>query len=185
LAQGALSTSPPKAAGSSTYVYNPADGKGYNPFGAGESQDQRVELGSRVSYLAGALAKDTEVTGPITMRLYAKTTSADTDFVVKLIDVAPDNGAWTMVPTNGYLKGTFRGYQGDYRSQSDIPTGQIVAYDVQFYPTSWMFRKGHRIGISIASGDLGEIYPNPNPAKVTVVHSPKYPTAITLPVIPS
>jgi putative CocE/NonD family hydrolase len=167
-------------------VYNPADGKGYNPFGAGESQDQRIEVGSRVTYLGGEVAKDTEVTGPITMRLYAKTTSRDTDFVVKLVDIAPGaNGKWTQVPTDGYLKGTFRTYKNDYRTQSDIPKGKVVAYDIQFYPTSWMFKKGHRIGVAIASGDLGEIYPNPNPAVVTVLYSAQYPSAIRLPVIPS
>jgi putative CocE/NonD family hydrolase len=184
LAAGGLSTAPPKAAGSASYFYTPTDGKGYNPFGAGETEDQRIEQGARVSFLGGQVAKDTEVTGPITMRLYAKTTSSDTDFVVKLLDIAPNNGSWTMVPTNGYLKGTFRSYKGDYRSQSDIPKGKVVAYDIQFYPTSWMFKKGHRIGIAIASGDVGEIYPNPNPAYVTVMHSAKYPSAIRLPIIP-
>jgi putative CocE/NonD family hydrolase len=180
---GSLSMTPPKTTGSSTYAYTPADGKGYNPFGAGESQDQRVEVGTRVSYLGGAVSKDTEVTGPITMKLFAKTTASDTDFAVKLLDVAPD-GTSTMVRTNGYLKGTFRGYENDYRTQKDIPTGEVVEYHIQFYPTSWMFKKGHRIGLAIASGDLGEIYPNPNPAVIEVEHSPKYPSEITLPVIP-
>jgi putative CocE/NonD family hydrolase len=136
-----------------------------------------------VSFLGDPVAKDTEVTGPITMRLYAKTTSSDTDFVVKLLDVAPD-GTSTQVRTDGYLNGKFRGYQRDYRTESPIPTGKVVAYDVAFYPTSWMFKKGHRIGLAVASGDLGEIYPNPNPAVVEIEHSPQYPSAVTLPVIP-
>jgi putative CocE/NonD family hydrolase len=181
--QGSLAMAPPKTEGSSTYVYNPADGKGYNPFGAGEDNDQRTEIGSRVSYLGKAVAKDTEITGPITMRLFAKTTATDTDFVVKVLDVAPD-GTSTMVRTDGYLKGTFRGYEGDYRKQWDIPPGEVVEYHVQFYPTSWMFKKGHQIGVAIASADAGEIYPNPNPAVIDIVHSPKYPSAITLPIIP-
>lgn len=185
MAAGALSLTPPTAEGSSQYVYTPTDGKGYNPFGAGESQDQRLEVGGRVSYLGEPLAEDTEVTGPITMKLFATTTATDTDFVVKLLDIAPDGGSWTHVPTNGYLKGTFRGYEGDYRTQSDIPPGEIVEYHIKFYPTSWQFKAGHRIGISISSGDLGEIYPNPNPAQVQIVHSPEHPSAITLPIIPS
>jgi putative CocE/NonD family hydrolase len=183
LATGSLTLTRPKTDGSSTYVYTPTDGKGYNPFGAGESGDQRLEAGGRVSYLFDPVAKDTEVTGPITMKLYASTTASDTDFVGKLLDIAPD-GTWTHVPTNGYLKGNFRTYKGDYRTMSDIPINKVVGYDIQFYPTSWMFKKGHRIGLALASGDLGEIYPNPNPAVVTVHYSPKYPSAITLPVIP-
>jgi putative CocE/NonD family hydrolase len=183
LAQGSLTLTPPTEEGSSQYVYTPTDGKGYNPFGAGESNDQRLETGGRVSYLFDPVAEDTEVTGPITMRLYASTTSADTDFVGKLLDVAPD-GTWTHVPTNGYLKSTFRTYKNDYRYQSDTPTGEVVAYDIEFYPTSWGFKKGHRIGLALSSGDLGEIYPNPNPAVVTIHHSPEHPSAITLPVIP-
>jgi putative CocE/NonD family hydrolase len=184
LATGSLTLNPPKAEGSSTYVYTPTDGKGYNPFGAGEQPDQRAEAGaSRVSYLFDPAAKDTEVTGPITMKLYASTTATDTDWVGKLIDVSPD-GTWTHVPTNGYLKGTFRSYKGDYRKQWAIPANEVVGYDIQFYPTSWNFKKGHRIGVALSSGDVGETYPNPNPAVITVHHSPKYPSAITLPVIP-
>jgi putative CocE/NonD family hydrolase len=181
--QGGLALTPPKDEGSSTYVYTPTDGKGYNPFGAGEDNDQRTEVGARVSFLGAPVAKDTEITGPITMRLFAKTTATDTDFVVKVLDVAPD-GTSTMVRTVGYLKGTFRGYEGDYRSQKPIPAGEVVEYHVQFYPTSWMFKKGHQIGVAVTSADVGEIYPNPNPAVIDGVHSPKYPSAITLPVIP-
>jgi hypothetical protein len=47
-----------------------------------------------------------------------------------------------------------------------------------------MFKKGHKIGLAIASGDFGEIYPNPNPAVVEVEYGPKYPSAVTLPIIP-
>jgi hypothetical protein len=183
LAAGSLSLTPPTSEGAADYVYVPADGKDYNPFGAGEALDQRAEIGGRVTFLGDVLTEDTEVTGPITMKLFATTTATDTDWVGKLIDVAPD-GTWTHARTNGYLKSTFRSYTGDYVFQSDTPPGEVVEYDIQFYPTSWMFRAGHRIALSISSADLGEIYPNPNPAQISILYGPEHPSAITLPVIP-
>jgi putative CocE/NonD family hydrolase len=183
LAAGSLSLEPPTEAGSADYVYLPTDGKDWNPFGAGESLDQRVEAGGRVTFVGDVLTEDTEVTGPITMKLFASATATDTDWVGKLLDIAPD-GSQTHARSNGYLKSTFRTYENDYRIQWDTPPGEIVEYDIEFYPTTWMFKEGHRIGLSISSADLVEIYPNPNPAQITVHYGPEHPSAITLPVIP-
>lgn len=170
LAAGSLSRTPPTEAGSASYVYLPTDGKDWNPFGAGESLDQRVEAGGRVTFVGGVLTEDTEVTGPITMKLFATTTADDTDWIAKLIDIAPD-GTQTHARSNGYLKSTFRTYENDYRIKWDTPPGEIVEYDIQFYPTTWLFKQGHRIGVSISSDDLVEIYPNQNPAPEQRLHA--------------
>jgi putative CocE/NonD family hydrolase len=214
LATGGLSSAPPTATAADTYVYDPASGAvaggpyaGFarlhnqsspqnrdplaylDPGGRG---DQRLEQGGRVVYLGAPLTQDTEVTGPITATIYASTTAADTDFVVKLVDVDPDTqvaadeappGYWHFVAP-GYLKGTFRTYKSNYVKATPIPTGQVVKYEIQVWPTSWWFRKGHRIGITLASSDALSAGPNTNPAVVTIHHSPAYPSHITLPIIP-
>jgi putative CocE/NonD family hydrolase len=214
LATGSLSASKPKTAGSDTYVYDPASGAvaggPYAGFARTHNQsnpanrdtlayldpggrgDQRLDPGGRVAYLGEPLTADTEVTGPITATIYASTTAADTDFVVKLLDVDPDGqmsqseappGYWHEVQP-GYLKGTFRSYKSQYRTPTPIPVGEVVRYDIEVWPTSWFFRTGHRIGLTIASSDTLAAGPNTNPAQVTIFHSAQYPSNITLPVIP-
>jgi hypothetical protein len=135
-----------------------------------------------------------EVTGPITATIYASTTSVDTDFVVKLLDVEPNNptsfngktappGYWHEV-SPGYLKGTFRSYKTEYRHPVPIPKDKVVKYEIEIWPASWMFRAGHRVGITISSSDTLAAGPNQHPAHVTIYHSQQYPSAVTLPVIP-
>jgi putative CocE/NonD family hydrolase len=216
LATGSVSTGPPAVAGSDSYVYNPASGAvvggAYSGFARTHNQsnpanrdavayldpggrgDQRLEQGGKVAYLGQPLAQDTEVTGPITATIYASSTAADTDFVVKLLDVEPNDptqvtgphapgGFWHEVQP-GYLKGTFRTYKSGYVSPEPIPVGKVVKYEIEIWPTSWMFHKGHRIGLSVASSDSLAAGPNPNPAQVTIYHSAQYPSHVTLPVIP-
>jgi putative CocE/NonD family hydrolase len=216
-ANGGLSTSVPKSTGSDSYVYDPASGAiaggPYSGFARTHNQsnpanrdtvayvdpggrgDQRLDPAGRVVYLGAPLTKDTEVTGPITATIYASSTAADTDFVVKLLDVEPNDpagfdgkhappGFWHEVQP-GYLKGTYRSYKSGYVKQTPIPVGKVVRYDIEVWPTSWYFRKGHRVGLTISSSDTLAAGPNTNPAQVTIYHSKQYPSRITLPVIPT
>ncbi len=50
--------------------------------------------------------QDTEVTGPVTLDLYAKSSAVDTDFTGKLVDVAPDGTAINL--TEGILRARYR-----------------------------------------------------------------------------
>ncbi|MDQ1695288.1 MAG: uncharacterized protein QOJ03_641 [Frankiaceae bacterium] len=215
-ANGSVSTSRPKTAGSESYVYDPASGAvvggPYSGFARSHNQsdpsnrdtvayvdpggrgDQRLDPAGRVVYLGQPLKRDMEVTGPITATVYASTTAADTDFVVKLLDVEPSDpssfdgkhappGFWHEVQP-GYLKGTYRSYKSGYVKQTPIPVGKVVRYQIEVWPTSWYFRKGHRVGLTISSSDTLAAGPNTNPAQVTIYHSKKYPSEITLPLIP-
>jgi hypothetical protein len=211
-----VSTSRPTKAGSDSYVYNPVSGAvvggPYSGFARAHNQsnpdnrdtvayvdpggrgDQRLDPAGRLVYLGKPLKHNTEVTGPITATLYASTTAADTDFVVKLLDAEPEDGSGfdgTQAPPGfwhevqpGYLKGTYRSYKSGYVKQTPIPVGKVVRYKIEVWPTSWYFKKGHRIGLTISSSDTLAAGPNPNPAQVTIYHSKKYPSRITLPVIP-
>jgi predicted acyl esterase len=92
-------------------------------------------------------------------------------------------GYWHEV-SPGYLKGTYRSYKSGYVKQVPIPVGKVVKFEIEIWPTSWMFRAGHRVGLSIASSDSLGAGPNTNPAMITVYHSRQYPSEITLPIIP-
>ena len=99
---GSLSTEPPSAdssspAASDHYVYDPADPVPTtggplccdSTYLAGGPRDQRqVEKRNDVLvYSAPPFATDTEMTGPVTVQLYVKSSAPDTDFTAKLIDV--------------------------------------------------------------------------------------------------
>ncbi|MDT7548607.1 MAG: uncharacterized protein QOE84_1001, partial [Actinomycetota bacterium] len=155
--------------------------------------DQRLAAGPHAATFAStAVARGQEITGPVTATLYAKTTAADTDFVVKLVDIFPDGsysgsgpqpGYWNLM-TQGNLKGTFRTFHTDYLSQSPIPTDKVVRFDVQLRATGYWLEKGHRLGVIVTSADFPREIANPNPAVVTVLSSHRYPSHVTLPLIP-
>lgn len=215
IVEGGLADQPPATPGANSYNYSPVDGlrNGYTGFSQthnetnpdnrdivgyndpGDRGDQRLENPlSRVVYMSEPVEEDMEITGPITMTLYASTTVDDTDFIVKLIDVFPDEpaesfqsepqpGAWLMIQP-GYLKGTFRSFESDYRRQEPIPVGEVVEYNIALFPASWLVKKGHRIAVAVSSSDFPYVFPNENPADIVVHYSEKYPSHIVLPIIP-
>lgn len=157
-----------------------------NPVGYNDpahSGDQRLEAPNSLSYVSEPLGEDTEVTGVVRALLDAASTSDDTDWVVKLIDVFPDSlqtqgpqpGYWNLV-TTGWLKGTHR---NGHRVAEPIPAGDTITYQIRMVPTSYLFRAGHRIAIQISSADASRSAPNPHPAANTVYHS----TSVFVPVV--
>jgi putative CocE/NonD family hydrolase len=214
LANGGVASSPPRSETRTQYVYSPTEGQQtglYSDFirartvndpsnddivGANDPTgptDQRLAAGPHAATFASPpLTRGQEVTGPVTATLYATTTAADTDFVVKLVDIFPDGtysgtgpqpGYWNLV-TQGNLKGTFRTFRGDYLKQTPIPTGEVVRFDVNLRATGYWLEKGHRLGVIVTSADFPREILNTNPAVVNVVTSTKYPSHVTLPLIP-
>ena len=60
-------------------------------------------------YSTTAFAQDTEVTGPVSLELYAKSSAVDTDFTAKLVDVWPDGFAQNL--TEGIIRARYRDSQ--------------------------------------------------------------------------
>jgi uncharacterized protein len=145
--------------------------------------DQRLNALDSVTYVGPVLGQDVEVTGEPVVTLNATTTSPDTDWVVRLIDVHPDDstvpqpGYWNLVDT-GWLKGTHR---DGHEQPTAIPVGRPVEYEVDLWPTSYQFKAGHRIGIQIASADPRAL-PNLTLSVNTVHRGQTRPTSIELPV---
>src|SRR6185312_5437998 len=95
-------------------------------------------------YTTKVLDKDTEVTGPLTVTLYAASSATDTDFVAKLDDVYPD----------GTSMGIATGIQrARYRDSASNPTlikpGTVYKYTIHIWPTSNLFKAGHQIRVEI------------------------------------
>jgi putative CocE/NonD family hydrolase len=195
------------------YVYNPLNpvptsggGLCCDPgFMTAGAFDQRpVEARHDVLvYSTPPLERDTEVTGPITVTLYASTSARDTDFTAKLVDVEPCGYARNL--TDGIVRARYRHCvpspsspleRGRDMKASPIQPGQVVEYPIDLWATSNLFRKGHRIRLEISSSNFPRFDRNTNTgepigtdddlvsALQTVLHTPEYPSHVTLPIVP-
>jgi uncharacterized protein len=159
----------------------------------GQFDQSAIEQRSDVLVYSSAPLKEAlEVTGPVTVVLFAKTTAPDTDFTAKLVDVAPDGTAINLA--NGIQRASFR---DSLSHPTAVVPGQIYSYRVHVWPTSNLFQAGHRIRLEISSSDFPQFAPNPNTgapfgtsarwqvAQQTVLHDAAHASAIILPVIPA
>jgi predicted acyl esterase len=105
----------------------------------------------------------------VSAELYASTSGTDSDFIVKLIDVFPDNAQeppWTpdVGPAPGKFAEVENGYQlpiamevrrGRYLKSFEHPSalvaGQPVRWDFPLRDRDHVFRAGHRIMVQVQS----------------------------------
>lgn len=192
---GALSLQSPGEEPPDAYVYDPRDPVMtlYNPNGQQEPWDQRRVDGRKdvLVYQTAPLQSPLEVTGPVTVKLWAASSARDTDFVVKLHDVWP--GGFVQELCHGIVRARYR---ESYESPSLINAGEVYEYTIEVNPTSNLFKEGHRIRVDISSSDFpnfdrnlntgGKEYADPTitVARQTVFHDAARPSRIILPVIP-
>jgi len=143
-------------------------------------------------YSTEPLERDLEVTGPVTLDLFAKTSAADTDFTAKLVDVGPDGFAQNL--TEGILRARFR--ESTTGAPQPITPGQVYEYKIDLWSTSNVFLKGHKIRLEVSSSNFPRFDRNLNtgkdaatdaamvPATNTILHDSAHPSALILPVVP-
>ena len=217
---GSLSTSQPdEVVSSTTYDFDPHNPVptigGNTSSGAGMllqgAWDQRcseavwnchdsLPLSARkdvVVFMTPPLDRDLEVTGPIDVKLWASSSAPDTDFTAKLIDVHPPNGDFPggidMNLEDGIIRARFR---NSLEHAQLMKPGTVYRFTIHLYPTSNVFKKGHRIRVDISSSNFPRFDVNPNTgeplntnrrmviATNTIYHDREHPSAIILPVIP-
>ena len=198
---GWLSPESPGAEPIDDYVYNPIDPVptrgGPLCFNTGFIQagafDQRpIEARPDVLvYTTPPLEEAMEVTGPLTVTLYASSSARDTDYTAKLVEVAP----------SGYARNLAEGiirvrYRTPREPASPIEFGQVYEYKIDLWATSNLFRKGYQIRLEISSSNFPRFDRNTNTGEAigadagfvsalqTVYHTSEYPSHITLPVVP-
>lgn len=144
------------------------------------------------------LAEDIEVTGEIEVRLWASSSAVDTDFTAKLIDVYPASvdfpGGFDLNLEDGIIRGRFR---ESLKHEKLLEPGVACEFTIHLYPTSNVFKKGHRIRVDVSSSNFPRFDLNPNSgeplgrhrrivvATNTVFHDRGHPSRIILPVIPA
>ncbi|MFI7002097.1 CocE/NonD family hydrolase [Nocardia sp. NPDC050175] len=184
------------------YLYDPTDpapsvgghsccGVGTGPQGPFDQAavEQRSDV---LTYDTEPLSADTELTGPTTVKLWASSTAPDTDFVARLEVLAPDGSSVNL--NNGIIRAAFR---DSLTNPTPIVPGQPYQFTIKIWPTSYQFKAGDRIRISVSSSDYPQYAPNPNTgepfgestrteqATQTIYKDPEHPSSVTVPVIPS
>lgn len=128
------------------------------------SNDQRLADEARLHFDSAALAEDMVIAGEPVARVRAALSTADGNLVVRLQDVAPDGTSFVI--TTGWLRASHR--QGHEHPVALVP-GQTYDFAVSLWPTHWKVAAGHRLRVSLSSGDLSAIEPNAPPGTVTVL----------------
>ncbi len=199
---GALSTLAAVTEGADMFVYDPA-----NPvptvggplccdpahLAPGPRDQKQVETRPDVLvYSTPPLESDTEVTGPITLDLYATSSAVDTDFTAKLVDVSPNGFAQNL--TEGILRASFR--ESTTAEPKLIVPGKVYEYKIDLWSTSNVFLKGHRIRLEVSSSNFPRFDRNLNTGKLastsasfvkatnTILHDKEHPSALILPIVP-
>jgi hypothetical protein len=142
-------------------------------------------------YSTPALADDLEVTGPVQVELFANSSTSDTDFTAKLVDVSPDGSADNV--TEGIVRGRYRNSQ---QTPDPMKPGETYKFTIDLWSTSNVFRRGHRLRLEISSSNFPRFDRNTNTgedmahatrlvsAVNTILHDKEHPSALILPIVP-
>ncbi|MFN7936547.1 MAG: CocE/NonD family hydrolase [Bryobacteraceae bacterium] len=143
------------------------------------------------------LEKDTEITGPIDVKLYISSDSTDTDFTAKLVDVYPPSKDYPAGFDLNIADGIQRArYRDSLEHASLLEPNKIYSLTVRMYPTSNVFKKGHRIRVDLSSSNFPRFDINPNTgeplarhrrtriATNTIHHDQQHQSHVLLPVVP-
>src|SRR6476659_8534854 len=137
------------------------------------------------------LTEDLEVTGFITVELYAASSAVDTDFTALLSDV--DGKGYARFLTDGIVRARYREKSAP---ASKLVPGKIYKYTIDLWATSNVFKAGHQIRLEVSSSNFPRFNRNLNTgenmlgssrfltAHQTIYHDDKHRSALTLPVIP-
>ena len=170
-ADGKLSFSSPSESGESAYdeyVSDPADpvpfiGKTVDEWTYEWTHaDQRfaTERPDVLVYRTDPLEDDVTIAGPMTAELFVSTTGTDSDWIVKLIDVYPDDapddspnegvemGGYQMLVRGDIMRGKFR---NSFEKPEPFVPGEISEVAFEMLDINHTFRKGHRIMVQVQS----------------------------------
>ena len=154
-----------------------------------------------LSWETEPLAGDVTVTGRLTARLFASTTGTDSDWVVKLIDVYPEDypddpamGGFQLMIANEVFRGRF--LKSFERPEPLVPD-KATEFPIDLHTVDHRFLKGHKIMVQVQSTWFPLIDRNPQtfveniflakdsdyrPATQRVYRSKERPSRIVLPV---
>jgi hypothetical protein len=199
---GELSTEAPAQTAVDTFLYDPQrpvpslGGRLMLPStanAAGPVDQRPVETRDDVlCFTSVVLTEPLEVTGHVSLTLYASSSAPDTDFTGKLVDVFPDGRAIYL--TDGIIRARYR---KSLAEPEPLTPGQTYQLSLDLSVTSNVFLPGHRIRLEVSSSNFPRFDRNTNTGGVIanesadqaaiavnrVLHGPDRPSQLILPVV--
>jgi uncharacterized protein len=184
-AGGVLASSAPALESKTTFDYDPAQPtpslhgptlEGRRGSGDMGELERRSDV---LIFSSEPMAADLDVIGPISGEIFLRSNTEYTDLYLCLCDVAPSARSTNIC--DGYTR--LR------------PGGSSPKMHVEFWPTAYRFRRGHRIRVMVASGAHPRYARNPGSgeplgdaytmviAHQEILHGPEHPSAIIFPVL--
>lgn len=180
---GGLLGTKPGPASVAGYTVDPEDGPATLRFPPGTglpdevAADRGAEDVERLGFATEALEEDLVCCGVPQLRLLAEASATEAVLVARLMDYAPDGTALEL--SVGYLLASHR---DGHDQVVPVRPGQQVAYEVALHPVHWRLEAGHRLRLSISSGDIPALEPVA-PAGTITVRCGEGGTALRVPVL--
>jgi len=193
-ADGGLASSAPSSESQSAFDYDPSrptpsfhgatlEGRS----GSGDMAELERRSDVRI-FSSELLAADLDVIGPVSGEIFLRSSTEYTDLYLCLCDVSPSSRSTNVC--DGYT-----------RLRPEMPVGKAIPeggflrkVHVEFWPTAYRFRRGHRIRAIVASGAHPRYARNPGSgeplgdactmviAHQEILHGPEHPSALLFPV---
>jgi putative CocE/NonD family hydrolase len=168
------------------------------------TEDQRFvkDRPDVLSYQTDTLTEDVVIAGDVIANIFGSTTGTDADWIVKLIDVYPEDvpndpkmGGYMFMVSNEVFRARFR---DSYEKPKPLTPGQVTPVKYSLRTQSYRFKKGHRIMIQVQSTWFPLIDRNPQTfvlnifeakesdfkaASIRVYRSASAASSVTLPVV--
>jgi putative CocE/NonD family hydrolase len=216
---GRLSFDPPADSGArfDSYVSDPAHPvpyrhrpiqATYDRRGSGWSvwltEDQRFvhNRSDVLTWSTDVLTEDVTIAGEVMAELFAATSGSDADWIVKLIDVYPEDvpndakmGGYQLMVSNEVFRGR---YHKGFERPTPIAPNQVTPFRYSLHGQNYTFRKGHRMMVQVQSTWFPLIDRNPQtfvpnifkarasdfrPATHRVYRSARWASHLVLPVL--
>jgi putative CocE/NonD family hydrolase len=161
---------------------------------SGAFDQKAVEARSDVLvYTTAPFEEPTEISGPVTVILYAASSAIDTDFTAKLVDACPCGCARNL--TDGIVRARYR---NSHRSETFLTPNEVNRYEIDLWSTSVVLQPGHALRLEIASSNFPRFDRNMQTGGVqattsldeavvahqTVLHDAEYPSRLVVQIVP-
>ena len=155
-----------------------------------------------LSWETEPLKEDVTIAGDVVANLFISTTGSDADFVVKLIDVYPEEypedwslSGWQLMVSNEVFRARYR---DSFTKPKALTPNQVTPLKVDLHTQNYTFEKGHRIMVQVQSSWFPIIDRNPQTfvpnifeakasdyrkATQSVYRSARYPSNVSISVV--
>ena len=111
-----------------------------------------------MTYQTPPLTQPVRVSGAPFAEIFARTTGTDGDFVVKVIDVYPDDypnepkkGGYQLAISQDIFRGRYR---DSFEKPSAIPANKVQRYRFRLPTVNHVFQPGHRMMVQVQSSQF-------------------------------